>query len=353
MADDGTITMIPHPDARLVKNPSGTVSTCFVHRDHLASVALETRKDTGAVALRQRYAPYGDRQVTAPSNCGDGEERGFIGERRDPEAGLLYLHARFYDPVLGRFLSPDWWDQIDTAVAANGGAAGVLSSPVGTNRYAYAANDPVNKSDPSGHALAEDSPEPSPTTDPSEDQPAKNEADSLVDDSTAMANDPILGWGSLIPCACLTPRFGFGRLGGVRGGGAGKPSSPVKNVDPQAKSGVADAPTGKVNPAAGAKPGGVYIQRDPVTGSVVRAGRSKNIDQRASQHKRDPSTKDLDFEVEFKTDKYLEQRGLKQNVDEKYTPPMNKINPISPRNELRDEYIRAARDFLDALGIKW
>ena len=152
----GTITMIPHADARLVKAPAGTVSTCFVHRDHLSSVRLETRKDTGAVALRQRYAPYGDRQVTAPSGCGDGEERGFIGERHDPEAGLLYLHARFYDPVLGRFLSPDWWDPIDTAVAANGGAAGVLSSPVGTNRYAYAANDPINKSDPNGHALVVD-----------------------------------------------------------------------------------------------------------------------------------------------------------------------------------------------------
>jgi RHS repeat-associated protein len=132
VADDGTITMIPHPDARLVKSPSsGVVSTCFVHRDHLASVALETRKDTGAVALRQRYAPYGDRQATSASGCGAGEERGFIGERHDPEAGLLYLHARFYDPKLGRFLSPDWWDPIDEDVAAEGGAAGVLASPVG------------------------------------------------------------------------------------------------------------------------------------------------------------------------------------------------------------------------------
>jgi RHS repeat-associated protein len=152
----GTVTMVPHPDARIVKATSGTVSTCFVHRDHLASVRLETRKDTGAVALRQRYAPYGDRQVTAPSGCGAGEERGFIGERHDPEAGLLYLHARFYDPKLGRFLSPDWWDPIDTAVAAEGGAAGVLSSPVGANRYAYSGNDPVNKSDPSGHIAGVD-----------------------------------------------------------------------------------------------------------------------------------------------------------------------------------------------------
>jgi hypothetical protein len=38
VADDGTIPMLPHPDARLVNAPAGTVSTCFVHRDHLASV---------------------------------------------------------------------------------------------------------------------------------------------------------------------------------------------------------------------------------------------------------------------------------------------------------------------------
>jgi hypothetical protein len=28
------------------------------------------------------------------------EPRGFIGERHDPETGLLYLHARHYDPVI-------------------------------------------------------------------------------------------------------------------------------------------------------------------------------------------------------------------------------------------------------------
>jgi hypothetical protein len=41
------------------------------------------------------------------------------------------------DPVLGRFISPDDWDP--------------TKEGVGTNRYAYAANDPVNKSDKNGH----------------------------------------------------------------------------------------------------------------------------------------------------------------------------------------------------------
>jgi uncharacterized protein RhaS with RHS repeats len=49
----------------------------------------------------------------------------------------VYLHARHYDPALGRFVQPDWWDP--------------TVEGVGTNRYAYAENDPLNRSDPNGH----------------------------------------------------------------------------------------------------------------------------------------------------------------------------------------------------------
>ncbi|WP_292534456.1 RHS repeat-associated core domain-containing protein, partial [Mesorhizobium sp.] len=59
----------------------------------------------------------------------------------DPETGLLYLNARYMDPVLGRFISPDDWDPTKPGV--------------GTNRYAYAQNDPVNQSDPSGHGVGD------------------------------------------------------------------------------------------------------------------------------------------------------------------------------------------------------
>lgn len=51
----------------------------------------------------------------------------------------MYLHARFYDPLRGGFPTGDTWDPI---------LAGV-----DVNRYAYAGNDPVNASDPNGHAL--------------------------------------------------------------------------------------------------------------------------------------------------------------------------------------------------------
>jgi RHS repeat-associated protein len=63
---------------------------------------------------------------------------GVAGERHDPETGLIYLNARYYDPVIARFVSPDWWDPNKPGV--------------GTNRYAYSDNDPVNKADNNGHA---------------------------------------------------------------------------------------------------------------------------------------------------------------------------------------------------------
>jgi RHS repeat-associated protein len=87
---------------------------------------------SGAVTERTGYAAFGEPKPVS------GLPRGFIGERPDPETGLLYLNARYYDPALGRFISPDDWDP--------------TLPGVGTNRYAYAGNDPVNKSDPNGHA---------------------------------------------------------------------------------------------------------------------------------------------------------------------------------------------------------
>ena len=66
------------------------------------------------------------------------ETKGFIGERYDEDAGLQYLNARYYDPQLGMFIQPDWFE--------------VTKTGVGTNRYAYSQNDPINKIDPEGNS---------------------------------------------------------------------------------------------------------------------------------------------------------------------------------------------------------
>ena len=61
----------------------------------------------------------------------------YTGQRLDG-TGLLYYHARTYDPVLGRFLSPDTM----TPNPAN---------PQDFNRYSYTSNNPLRYTDPTGH----------------------------------------------------------------------------------------------------------------------------------------------------------------------------------------------------------
>jgi len=66
-----------------------------------------------------------------------GDDVGFTGHITGTETGLTYMQARYYDPVIGRFLSPD------PVGFATGG-------PGYFNRYAYVMNDPVNAIDPDG-----------------------------------------------------------------------------------------------------------------------------------------------------------------------------------------------------------
>ncbi len=58
----------------------------------------------------------------------------------DVETGWYYLNARYYDPNVGRFLSPD------TILGANGGLQGY-------NLFAYCNNNPVMFADATGYAL--------------------------------------------------------------------------------------------------------------------------------------------------------------------------------------------------------
>ncbi|CAN7509906.1 RHS repeat-associated core domain-containing protein [Mesorhizobium sp. LjRoot246] len=122
-------TRYPHPDIKVV----GTTKY-FLHREHLASVRQVTDM-SGTVVDATSYATYGE-----SLNTGFQTQKNYIGERFDPETGLLYLNARYMDPVLGRFISPDDWDP--------------TLPGVGTNRYAYAQNDPINKSDANGHVAS-------------------------------------------------------------------------------------------------------------------------------------------------------------------------------------------------------
>jgi RHS repeat-associated protein len=109
----------------------GLGTTTWLHRDHLCSVRAITDA-AGAILDRANYRPFGEQLGFATAN----ESKGYIGERHDAETGLLYLHARYYDPVLARFIQAD---------PMNPTLPGV-----GVNRYAYASNNPVMFLDPFG-----------------------------------------------------------------------------------------------------------------------------------------------------------------------------------------------------------
>ncbi|HET7306865.1 MAG TPA: RHS repeat-associated core domain-containing protein, partial [Gammaproteobacteria bacterium] len=105
------------------------------HTDRLGNPAMET-DSTGAVIWRQSYTPYGETSEQA-----DPDGPGFTGHRHDAATGLVYMQARYYDPKIGRFLSPD----------------PVTFSPQYPkyfNRYWYAAGNPYKYTDPTGKCMA-------------------------------------------------------------------------------------------------------------------------------------------------------------------------------------------------------
>ncbi|MGK4000932.1 RHS repeat-associated core domain-containing protein [Sorangium sp. So ce1024] len=100
--------------------------------------------------------------------------------------------------------------------------------------------------------------------------------------------------------------------------------------------------------ATGVTPrGGTYVLRDPATGKVMRTGRTNDLARRAREHGGDPTLRDLTFEPVHRTDVYAEQRGLEQMLQQTYQPPLNRIRPISPQNPRLQEYLDAARLFLE------
>ncbi|MEM9668052.1 MAG: RHS repeat-associated core domain-containing protein [Pseudomonadota bacterium] len=106
----------------------------FIHTDHLGSVAMASNGGDGGLTWREDYTPFGEARLD-PS--GNDDNPNFTGHIRDHDTGLVYAQARYYDPVIGRFLSTD------PVGFAEGG-------PGYFNRYAYTMNDPVNNIDPDG-----------------------------------------------------------------------------------------------------------------------------------------------------------------------------------------------------------
>jgi len=62
----------------------------------------------------------------------------YCGEYFDEESGLYYLRARYYDPLIARFITKDSLE-------------GDISNPLSMNQYTYCYNNPLIYADTSGH----------------------------------------------------------------------------------------------------------------------------------------------------------------------------------------------------------
>ena len=123
-----------------VDNPT---SVTYFHADHLGSSTVIT-DENGAVEQDLAYWAFGETRVNAPSDPGNPTDIAYkyTGQELDGTTGLYDYHARLYDPVIGRFISPD-------------PIVPEPFNPQAFNRYSYVVNNPLKYIDPTGHAKVE------------------------------------------------------------------------------------------------------------------------------------------------------------------------------------------------------
>jgi RHS repeat-associated protein len=107
------------------------------HTDRSGSVRAVS-DDSGQVLSRMNYGPFGEYRPLPSLSSPCKATCRFAGIDVDRDTGLQYNGARFYDPILNRFISADTIvpDVLQTQAA---------------NRFAYNYNNPLSYTDPSGH----------------------------------------------------------------------------------------------------------------------------------------------------------------------------------------------------------
>src|SRR5215831_16459594 len=109
-----------------LRQTNATTGSSYFLTDHLGSTAAFADAN-GNLVEQISYDSFGNGAASGRSRYG------FAGRERDPDTGLLYNRARFYDPQIGRFISED-----------------PLGLAGGLNAYAYTRNNPLTRKDPSG-----------------------------------------------------------------------------------------------------------------------------------------------------------------------------------------------------------
>lgn len=131
------IRFIFNEDVRVAAVMEGS-GTYFFHHDHLGNTVLIT-DESGGIAGEFGYFPFG---TAAFSTGTDQTPYRFIGNELDSETGLVYCGSRYFDPHLGRFISPDLFILLNPEET--------LGLPANLNLYVYAMNNPMRLVDDEG-----------------------------------------------------------------------------------------------------------------------------------------------------------------------------------------------------------
>ena len=136
LASDGTNSYLSDTSGSRLGQLDRSGCPTFYLDDGLGSVRGTTQA-AGTLSGSADYDVFGAARATSGVQGGVG----FTGQETDAETGVSYLRAREYNPVLGRFLSPD-------SMIPNG------PGTQGYNLYAYVANNPTTWADPSGQGIS-------------------------------------------------------------------------------------------------------------------------------------------------------------------------------------------------------
>lgn len=127
------------------KSESDGEKTVYLHRDNLGSVMAVTDA-SGNIIEELSYDAWGRRRN--PSTLEYYEfsddnitsyDRGFTNHEHIDMFDMVNMDGRMYDPVVGRFLSPDPYVQMPDYTQS-------------LNRYAYCVNNPLSLTDPTGYS---------------------------------------------------------------------------------------------------------------------------------------------------------------------------------------------------------
>ena len=141
LATDLPMVMAETTDANTLRYVNGLdliaqvdgIGPTYYHTDGLGSTRVMT-DNVGVQSATYTYDAFG----TVRTQNGSGNNAfSFTGEQVDPEAELVFLRSRYYDPTIGRFISRDRM-------------AGIDKVPQSINRYVYVSNNPIMNIDRAG-----------------------------------------------------------------------------------------------------------------------------------------------------------------------------------------------------------